>query len=121
MFKIGKSSTLSQKGVYSSYLIIVIIEFVVAAVGAILLTRYKKKHFFAPWICFVVGVHFIWLKEIFLDSSLYILAALLIAVSFLSIFLSKQYSISNSAITGAGAGFILCCFGILGLVRFLFV
>ncbi|WP_028775799.1 hypothetical protein [Shimazuella kribbensis] len=116
-----ESSALSRDGAYSSYLTFVIIEVILAAIGGILLTRYKKQSFIAPWICFVVGVHFIWLKAVFLDASLYLLAILMIGISLLSIYFSKRTSISNSALTGAGAGFVLLCFAISGLIRYFLV
>jgi hypothetical protein len=112
---------LSDPNVFNNYLIFVFIEFFLAAIGAFLLIKYKRNDYIAPWIAFIVGIHFIWLKSIFKDSSLYILAALLIGVSFLSLRLSKKLNIANSAITGIGAGIVLFCFAIVGLIRFLMI
>lgn len=116
-----ESTALSAAGAFSSYLTFVVIEVILAAVGAFLLTHYKKQYYIASWICFIVGVHFIWLKHVFQDPSLYILATLLIVVSWISIFLSKKKNISNSALTGVGAGFVLFCFAVFGLIRFFMV
>jgi hypothetical protein len=116
-----ENTALTLDDAFSSYVTFVVIEFVLAAIGAFFLSRYKKQHIIAPWICFIVGVHFIWLKSVFQDPSLYALAILLIGVSLLSIFLSKRKGIANSVITGIGAGFVLFCFAISGLVRFFLV
>lgn len=113
-----QASALSHGSAYTAYLIFVFIEVLLCAIGAFALIRMKKQTYTAPWICFIVGIHFIWLKSIFQDASLYILAILLIGISIASIFLSKRTNISNSAITGAGTGFVLFCFAILGLIRF---
>lgn len=54
----------------------------------------------APWIAFMVGVHFIGLSSVFADPSLYVL----VAVSILSLFVSPKLQVANSAITGIGSG-----------------
>ncbi|WP_234447827.1 hypothetical protein [Viridibacillus soli] len=115
----NEQSVLSKAGVFKNYLIFVYIEFFVAAIGSFLLIKYKRKDYIAPWVAFIVGIHFIWLKSIFQDVSLYFLAALLVSVSIISIFLSKRLNVANSAITGIGAGTVLFCFAILGFIRFL--
>ncbi|WP_229683196.1 hypothetical protein [Virgibacillus oceani] len=114
-----KPSVLSDSSVFSNYLTFVYIEFLIAGIGAILFIKYKRKDYVSPWIAFVVGIHFIWLKGIFQDSSLYVLAALMIGTSVVSLFLSKKLNVPNSAITGIGAGAVLFCFAIAGLIRFL--
>lgn len=117
----NESSALSEAGVFKNYLIIVFVEFFIAGIGAFLSIKYKRKDYVAPWIAFIVGIHFFWLKSIFQDSSLYLLASLLIAVSIISLFLSKKLNVANSAITGIGAGTALFCFAILGLIRFILI
>ncbi|SHF03831.1 hypothetical protein SAMN05444392_106179 [Seinonella peptonophila] len=112
-------TVLSDPSVYKYYLVVVLIEFLLAAIGAFVLIKYKKNNYVAPWIALIVGVHFFWLKNIFKDSSLYILAILVIGVAIISIWLSKKLNTANSAITGIGVGFVLFCFAILGLIRFL--
>lgn len=114
-------TALSETDAYTRYLIFVFIEFALAAIGAFLLIKWKRYDYIAPWIAFIVGIHFFWLKDIFKDSSLNILAVLLIAVVIISLFLSRKLNVANSAITGIGAGSVLFCFAILGLVRFFMV
>ncbi|MCQ6560574.1 hypothetical protein [Paenibacillus mendelii] len=111
-------SALSNTGSFSQYLITVYIEFFVAGAGAFVLIKFKHKDYVAPWIAFIVGIHFIGLKSVFNDSSLYILAALLVAVSIISLFISRKLQVANSAITGIGAGTVLFGFAILGLIRY---
>ncbi|MEX3622555.1 hypothetical protein [Viridibacillus arvi] len=114
-----RPSALSEAATFKNYLFFVYIEFFVAGIGAFLLIKNKRKDYVAPWVAFIVGIHFIWLKSIFQDSSLYLLAALLVAVSIISVCLSKKLNIANSAITGIGAGIVLFCFAILGFIRFI--
>ncbi|MFE6169696.1 hypothetical protein ACFVP8_17760 [Viridibacillus arvi] len=114
-----RPSALSEAGTFRNYLIFVYVEFFVAGIGAFLLIKKKRKDYVAPWVAFIVGIHFIWLKSIFQDSSLYLLATLLVAVSIISVFLSKKLNVTNSAITGIGAGIVLFCFAILGFIRFI--
>ncbi|MFD0715321.1 hypothetical protein [Paenibacillus sp. GCM10027626] len=115
------ASALSETTAFSTYLITVYIEFAIAGIGAFVLMRRKLKNYVAPWIAFIVGIHFIGLKSVFDDSSLYILAALLVAVSILSLYISPRLQVANSAITGIGAGIVLFAFALLGLIRFLSV
>lgn len=112
-------TALSNSSVFHNYLIFVFVEFLLAGIGAFLLIRLKKNDYVAPWIVLIVGTHFFWLKNIFNDFSLYILAVLLIGVAIISLWLSKKLNVANSAITGIGAGTVLFSFAILGLIRFL--
>ncbi|WP_246197198.1 hypothetical protein [Cytobacillus depressus] len=113
------ATTLSEKDTFNSYLIVFYTEFFIAGLGAFLLIRSKKKDYVAPWIAFIVGVHFFWLVNIFKDPSLYILAVLMIAIAVISPWGSKRLGVASSAITGIGSGIALFCFAILGLIRYL--
>ncbi len=64
---------------FRTYVIIVIIEFVLAAVGGIALGLSKWKRFISVWILLVVGVHFFLLAPVMDMPALNILAALLVA------------------------------------------
>ncbi|WP_213587738.1 hypothetical protein [Paenibacillus sp. J2TS4] len=111
-------SALSDSNAFRQYLIFFYAEFIVAAAGSFLLIKKKWSRFIAPWIAFVVGVHFFGLKHVFEDSSLYILAILLITVSIIALFVSPKLKVAYSAITGIGAGTVLFAFSILGLLRY---
>lgn len=112
-------SVLNDKNSFDNYLISVYIELFLAGAGASILLKCKYNDYVAPWIAFIVGIHFISLKSVFNDFSLYLLAALLVAVSIASLFISKKLNVANSAITGMGAGTILFAFALLGLIRYL--
>lgn len=111
-------SALADFTAYKAYLVVFYTEFIIAAAGALLLMKGKKSAYVAPWILFIVGVHFFWLQHIFNDGSLTILAMLLIVISFISPGVARRLNVANSAITGIGAGVTLFCFGLLGLARY---
>lgn len=115
------ASALSKMGAYKNYLIVFYGEFIIAGIGAFALIKTKRKQFIAPWVAFIVGIHFIALKFVFDDVSLYLLAALLVVVSLLSLLIAPKLKVAHSAITGIGAGTVLFGFAILGLIRFLLV
>lgn len=112
-------SALSTTKAFNSYMIFVWIEIILCGLGAFLFIRFKKSDYIAPWIAFIVGIHFFGLKSVFHDVSLYILGALLIGIAIISLWVSKKLNVANSAVTGIGAGIVLFCFAILGLTRFL--
>lgn len=111
-------SALTNPTAFRQCLISVYLEFFLAGAGAFVLIKRKLHNYVAPWIAFIVGIHFIGLKSVFDDPSLYLLAFLLVAVSILSLFLSRKLQVPNSAITGIGAGTALFAFALLGLIRF---
>ncbi len=115
------ASALTNKTAFGSYLVSVYVEFFLAGAGAFVLIRKKLSNYVAPWIAFIVGIHFIGLSSVFEDPSLYILAALLVAVSILSLWLSRKLNVANSAITGIGSGTVLFIFALLGLIRYILV
>lgn len=111
-------SALNDDKSFAIYLITFYAEFIVAGVGAFIFIRKKLKEYVAPWILFVVGVHFIGLVGVFEDRSLYVLAALLVIISIVALYAAPKLQVATSAITGIGAGTVLFCFAVLGLVRF---
>jgi hypothetical protein len=114
----NEPSAISDKTSFTIYLITVYVEFFVAGVGAFIFTRQKAKDYIAPWIAFIVGIHFIGLVSVFDDPSLYVLAALLVAVSILAVITAPKLQVASSAITGIGSGTVLFSFAILGLIRY---
>ncbi len=114
-------SALSDGTAFRNYLFTVYIELFLAGAGAFVFYKLNRQNVVAPWIAFIVGIHFIGLQSVFDDPSLYLLAALLVAVSILSIFISPKLQVANSAIAGIGAGTVLFCFAVLGLIRYLSV
>ena len=112
------ATALSETGAFRNYLIFFYIEVALAGIGGILLIRFKRTNWVAPWVALVVGVHFIWLKDVFQDAALYVLAALLIAIALVSLPLSRRLGVANSAVTGALSGLTLLAFAVVGLIRF---
>src|SRR5690625_3076030 len=78
------ATTLSDQNSFTNYLIVFYAEFIIAGLGSFLLIISKRKNYVAPWIAFIVGTHFFWLKSIFKDPSLFILAVLMIAIAIMS-------------------------------------
>ncbi|RKN85946.1 hypothetical protein [Paenibacillus ginsengarvi] len=111
-------SALNDDRAFRAYLIAFYTEIVLAGGGSYLLYRAKKKDFTAPWITFIVGLHFISLKSVFEDSGLYVLAALMVAVAAVSVYVARRLGVAPSAITGIGSGASLFVFALLGLLRF---
>ncbi|MFD0586557.1 hypothetical protein ACFQZE_00980 [Paenibacillus sp. GCM10027627] len=115
------ASALKNVGSFDTYLLTVYIEFFLAGAGAFALIKWKKSNYVAPWIAFVVGVHFIGLAPVFDNASLYVLAALLVAVSVAALYIAPKLKVAYSAITGIGAGTVLFIYACMGLIRFLMV
>lgn len=113
------ASALDESGSYVSYLIVFYAEMIIAVIGVIILYRKKKKEYVAPWISLIVGVHFIFLVDVFNDSALYILAVLMTAGALISPWLARRLEVAYSAVAGISSGLLLFIFAIIGLIRFL--
>jgi hypothetical protein len=98
------TSALDEPGAVRAYLIIVGIEFGVAAAGAAVIALTGHRQYLAPWICLVVGVHFVPLAPVLDDPILFGLGAVLTAVALAAVPVSRQTALAPSAVTGAGAG-----------------
>lgn len=95
---------------WSTYLIIVGVEFAVAAAGAIALGVLRWTPFIPVWILLVVGVHFFALAPILRMPALNILAALLIVAAAGAIIIGVRSKLQPSFLTGILAGPILLVF-----------
>lgn len=113
------ATALDETEAFRMYLITVYIEFILAGAGAYWFIRRKQKDFVAPWIAFVVGIHFIGLVGVFDDPALYVLALLLTVIALSSVAAARRLNVASSAITGIGSGTVLLGFALLGLVRYL--
>jgi len=103
-------SVLGDDASMRTYLIIVGIEFGVAALGVLVLFATRRAEFMPPWICLVVGVHFVPMAPVLENAALYVLGALLTAVALAAIPLARRRDVAVSASTGAGAGTVLVLF-----------
>jgi len=106
----GTGSVLNGDAAFRTYLIIVGIEFCVAALGSVALVVARRTEYFAPWICLVVGVHFYPMAPVLENAGLYVLATVLTAGALLAIPLARRRSLTVSAVTGAAAGTALLLF-----------
>lgn len=114
----GEATALANDQSFVYYYVFVILEFAVAGVGAFILFQNAKGYYTAPWVCFIVGVHFFGLRFVFDDFSLNILGLLLVLVSGLSLYVSKNTKLINSTVTGVLSGIIFLGFTIFNLFRF---
>lgn len=113
------ASALSEDGAYMTYIIVFWLEMIIAAIGVIVLFRKRKKEYVAPWIALIVGVHFIFLVDVFNDYALYLLAVLMTAAALLSPWMARKLEVAYSAVTGISSGVLLFIFALLGLIRFI--
>lgn len=113
-----QTSALTDRDGSSVYITVVIIEFLLLAIGGGFLLINKRSHYVAPWIGIIVGIHFFFLVDVFQDPSLYLLGVIMTMVALLSPWLAKKLNVANSAITGIGSGTILFCYALLGLARY---
>src|SRR5690625_5521748 len=100
-------TALSELNNFLLYLSVFYGEFIIAAIGVFLLFRFKRKDFVAPWIAFLVGIHFYALVFVFHDNSLFLLAKLMIIIAIGASIFSRKLNISKSALTGLGSGIVL--------------
>ncbi|RXZ80344.1 hypothetical protein EBB07_19500 [Paenibacillaceae bacterium] len=114
----GAASALKERSSFTTYLILLYGEFFLGGVGAFFLIKRKLARYVAPWIAFIVGIHFIGLVHVFDDPALYLLAALLVLIAVAAPFIAPKLQVANSAITGIGVGTVLFGFALLGLIRF---
>jgi hypothetical protein len=110
------ASALDQPGAMRQFGIIAGIEFGVAAVGAIVLAVRGHSEYTAPWICLVVGVHFLPLAPLLDNPLLVALGAVLCAVAVTAVLVSRRTNLASSAIAGVGAGVALLGVAVVGLV-----
>lgn len=94
---------------FRNYLIIVAVEFVIAAAGGIALAFSRWKRFVPVWILLVVGLHFFALAPVLDMPALNILAGLLVAIVAATMALAR-FTLTPSFIGGALAGIVLLVF-----------
>lgn len=87
--------------------IVVGIEFTVAALGAVLLTAWRRQDLIPAWVAFVVGVHFFPLAWLLQYPLIHVLAALVIVVALAAVPLARSRSLPVSAVTGPATGVVL--------------
>lgn len=115
----NQPSTLTDNDSLMTYIIVFWLEMIIAVIGVIVIFRMKKREYAAPWIALIVGVHFIFLKNVFNDAALYLLAVLMVAAALISPWTARKLGVPYSAVTGISSGVLLFIFAVLGLIRYL--
>ncbi len=103
-------SALSEPGAMRHYGIIVGVEFGVAAAGAAGIAWWGRSEYIAPWICLVVGVHFVPMAPVLKNPSLVALGGLMVAIAVAAVVVARRTGLAPSALTGVGAGVALLGF-----------
>jgi hypothetical protein len=87
--------------------IIVGVEVVLAAAGAVVLTVRRRRELIPAWVAVVVGVHFVPLAPLLEYPFLYVAAALVTSVGLVSVPVARSRGVPASVVTGLGAGTVL--------------
>lgn len=106
-------------GSWRSYLIIVGVEFTLAAAGGIALALSRWAPFVPLWVLLIVGVHFFALAPIFGMPALSILAALLMAAAVAAMIIAIRSDLQPSFLAGIFAGPLLLAFAIIAAALWL--
>jgi hypothetical protein len=93
--------------VASRFGVVVGAEVLICGVGALVLARKRLTRYIAPWICGVVGLHFVPLALLFANATLLLPALVMVLVAILSVRAGRQGRLTPSAGTGLGAGTVL--------------
>jgi hypothetical protein len=96
--------------------VIVAVEAVLCAAGAIVLARTGNAAWVSAWICGVVGIHFVPLARVFHDAGFVVLAVLLVGVAVGSWVWGRGSGLTPSALVGVLAGSTFALFTARALV-----
>lgn len=107
-----------ESSAFRNYLIIIAVEFVIAAAGGIALAFSRWRRFVSIWILLVVGVHFFALAPVLDMPALNILACLLVAVVGVAMAVARS-TLQPSFISGTLAGAVLLVFSGIAAVTWL--
>ncbi|MEV0646390.1 hypothetical protein AB0I28_14100 [Phytomonospora sp. NPDC050363] len=97
--------------------IIVGVEFAIAGIGAAVLAVRKKSEYTAPWIAFVVGVHFIPLASLLQMPLLFPAGALVAVGAWTSVRIARARDVTISYVTGLLTGSVLLLCGAVSLLQ----
>jgi len=84
--------------------VVVGLEFLLAVIGAVALTRRRRGDLVAPWVALVVGLHLFPLAPLFGYPILYVPATLVTTGALVSIPVARARGVAISAVTGAICG-----------------
>jgi len=92
--------------------LVVAVEVLLAAAGAVALALTGHSGWTSVWVCAVVGVHFVPLGTFFGDRGLWVLAGLLVAAAGAAVVWARQTTILPSAAVGLLAGLCFAGFAV---------
>lgn len=91
--------------------------YAVIGVGVVALAAMGLTAYIAPWVAFVIGLHFWALAPVLQDRTLVPLAVVVMLISGVAVIVGLSSEVLPSAITGAGTGLALLAAAMHGLVR----
>ncbi|WFF04684.1 hypothetical protein O7622_16520 [Micromonospora sp. WMMD1076] len=97
--------------------VIVLIEVVLCAAGAIWLQRAGRASLVPVWIALIVGLHFFPLAPLLGYPVLAIWAALVTLVALVGVVVARRRDLTPSAVVGAGTGVVLLAGAVTALVH----
>ncbi|MFD4205299.1 hypothetical protein ACFWRG_04865 [Micromonospora tulbaghiae] len=97
--------------------VIVLIEVLLCAAGAIWLQRTGRAPLVPAWVALIVGLHFFPLAPLLRYPALAIWAALVTLVAVVSVAVARRYDFTPSAVVGAGTGVTLLAGAATALVH----
>ncbi|WBB75686.1 hypothetical protein O7602_09345 [Micromonospora sp. WMMD1128] len=97
--------------------VIVLIEVVLCAAGAIWLRRIGRTSLVPVWIALIVGLHFFPLAPLLDYPVLAVWAALVTLVALVSVPVARRFHLTPSAVVGAGTGVALLAGAATALVH----
>ncbi|MEV4823137.1 hypothetical protein [Micromonospora sp. NPDC049274] len=99
------------------YLLIVIVEFVAAGLGAAVLVAAGWSAYVPVLVCLIVGLHFFPLAPLLADPLLRPLGVALCAVAAAGLVVGLASAVSAGLVIGTGAGVLLLGYAVQSLVR----
>ncbi|WP_430500416.1 hypothetical protein ACQRWP_01095 [Micromonospora trifolii] len=96
--------------------IVVGIEFGIAAIGAGLLARLRRRELIAPWVALVVGVHLFPVAELLGYRLIHLVAALVTVVAVVAVPVARARALAVSAVVGLSTGVALLLGAVSSLV-----
>lgn len=110
------SETAFDRGTSIAFGIIVVIEVLLSAIGAVVLTRRGRGDLVAPWIALIVGIHFFPLAPLMEFPLLYVTAAAVTVGALVAVPVARARDAAPSAYTGLFAGSALLATAIVCVV-----
>ena len=112
------ASALNKPGAYRTFGVIVAIECTLSLIGALSLLALHLPDYVAPYISFIVAIHFIPLGPLFQNRALYLLAALVAVTSVTAVCTASYVGLTATTIATTGSGIWLLLFAFTSLVVF---